>query len=308
VGTWRFVISFRDRIQLCSRCITICLDWAGRSAPRAAKGEIQIAAAPGPKLTPEQLGSLGRHEHLNAAVRAISDLAADPASLAIPAIALLVHGEEDAGQNAFLHQIKSLKVFKRGRPPALGRPPLQATASGLAQWLAIQLGLGAHTVDSPEALASAAAEELAKQPLSILVDEVHRAEGGLLGFQDFWTRFYNCLSRLRTERRLVHRLYLVAADYTGECLAWTDVAPRCSGHQAGDYSKMCLLPPLRQFTKRDVLAWLLEMNAPDDGAGRLARIADLVLRRPNGSFDPTPTRVFRRLTEEDLGIKDELDG
>jgi hypothetical protein len=123
VGSWRTVVPFTDEHDLRENAIVTCFRWQGRTPEAAARGQVAVAG-PGPgdsQVTDELLGTLGRKPQLDAVRAAVAELA-DRAE--VPALAMIVHGDEDAGHRAFLLHLTStvLKGYIRGAASAACRP------------------------------------------------------------------------------------------------------------------------------------------------------------------------------------------
>ncbi len=103
-GSWRTVTPFKDKPDLRERAIASCWMWKGRTPLAAARGEVTVVDKQSTfsQVTEEQLGQLGRSTHLSA-VKAVLSRVADHAD--VPALGILVHGDDDAGQRAFLQAV-----------------------------------------------------------------------------------------------------------------------------------------------------------------------------------------------------------
>ena len=304
LGSWRTVREFTTLQDLREYTLTTCLIWKGRTLQAAAQGEVALAS-PGPRLTDEQLGLLGREKQLDAARDLLTELAALPE---VPAVCLLVSGSEDAGQRAFLAALLRTRAFKGARPSKPGRPPLDHyDIPVLIQWAAKMLGIaGGAEIKTPEELADRVAAELKRQPLWFALDGVGRLSGGGMAFREaFWKPFHDRLKELRATQPIPHRLIAVVTESSGDSTAWgTAVGGPDFDEQPADFSQLLLLPPLAGFKRRDVLLWLAEIDVPED---RRVQIATSVLQDDQGKPDGTPLRVFDRLQRESLWPEDEED-
>jgi hypothetical protein len=301
-GSWRTVRSFKDQQDLREHAIVSCLIWKRKTFAAATRAEA-ATASPGFRLAEEDFGSLGRKKQLDAVDEVLVELSAHPEE---PAVCLLVSGNEDAGQRAFLAHLVTTVSFRHGRPAQPGRPLSGSYGTDiLTAWATQSLGLtGGGEVKSPAELAERVAAELKRQPLALVLDQIHRMNGGVAAFQDtFWKPFYDRLKELRAGQPIPHRLIAVVAEHTGDSATWRGAA--CGPdfeEEPADFSKLALLPALEPFKQKDLLRWLGEIEVPEE---RRLAIAGRVLTNSQGQPDPTPLRVFERLRGEDLRPEDE---
>jgi hypothetical protein len=300
-NTWRTVRFFRNQQDLREYSLISCLKWQGYTPLAAAQENLPPVADNAPvtvTLTDEQLGALGHWQQLTDVQTILMGSAAYPE---VPAVALLVWGDEDAGQQLFLRRLLKTKALRGCRPaspsgkPACGHYDLPV----LIHWVAAVLGIAAgDEVATPADLADRVAKELKGQPLYFVLDQIHRLAGGVTAFQnDFWRPFYDRLQTLRAQQRIAHRLIAIVVDYSGDARGWESVTCRSDApYGATSYQQLLEIPRLDPFTKPDIVRWLLEeLELADDGTGRLAGIANDVLQDALGKLDPTPRRVFERL-------------
>ncbi len=295
-NTWRTVRFFSTQQDLREYSLVSCLQWRGNTLAKAAQ-ENPVAET---DLTKEQLGALGRLSQFTAVQYILADSAACPD---VPAIALLVWGDDDAGQQCFLRRLLKTRNEFRQWKTTMGRPnAYRYDLATLVQWVAEALGLaGGGEIGTPAELADRVAVELKAQPLYFVLDQVQRlVTGGVMAFwTDFWQPFYDRLQTVRAQQRIAYRLVAIVVDYTGNASAWQEATCQPAVALAADsYRQLFEIPRLNAFTKQDIMHWLLEdMNLTDDGANRLAQIADDVLQDASGNLDPTPQRVFGRLQD-----------
>jgi hypothetical protein len=298
-GSWRTVTPFVDEHDLRENVIVSCLNWQGQTFMAAAQGR---AAAPPPSTSASvsdgQLGLLGRQDQSEALDDVLAAIADHPDE---PAAVVVVHGDEDGGQRAFLARLVE-STLKRHHPKSrLNRLPLEQHAPAvLASWVAGQLGLvGGGVPQTPEQLADRVAAELKRQPLYFVLDRIGDLAGGVPAFRQlFWAPFHARLRALRVQQRFAHRLIAVLADYGGDQSTWP--SSTCAWDAPViDYSRALLLPRLTPFKRRDVLKWLETLQVPDDPPGRRAQLVDRALKNSGGD-DPVPSRVFERLKGETL--------
>jgi hypothetical protein len=296
-GSWRIITRFKTKPDLREHAIARCLEWKGRSPMAAARREIVVEIpAPASQVNDEKLGALGRAEHFGAVRATMAKLADQPD---IPAIALLAHGDDSAGQRAFLHRLIDT-VLKRYYPRrGIAALPVQCAVGDLPSWIARSLGLAAGTApQSPAQLAEHVARELKHQPLYFAFDRIDDLKGGVSAFRDgFWRPFYSALHALRATQQFTHRLVVLGSDYSERPATWEGAT--CDHRARGaapDYTRLIRIPRLERFDRDDVLAWFDEMDVPDEPAGNRAALADRALRNSEG----VPLRVFERLRGEAL--------
>jgi len=301
---WRTIRTFEDIHDLREYTLVIGRDWRGYTPMAAAQGQVDAGnGATAARLRDDQLGRLGREPQQRAIRKLLSGLAAHPE---VPAVALLVNGDRDAGQRAFVTHVQG-SLLKNHRPKRkVGRlPPGSSTLPALLAWVAGTLGLAsAGGVDSPAALADGVVEELKHQELHFAIDRVGAdCPGGIAGFQrDFWQPFWNRLKRLRTQRQIANRLVAIVTDYSSDAGDWAGVAVDAqSGKSADDFSRLVALPRLGPIGESDLYDWFDELEVPDDPPGRRQELARRALRdEESGAFDGTPLHVFERLQGERL--------
>jgi hypothetical protein len=303
---WRLVTTFADRQELREKAIVKCLHWQGFSPLGAAQGRIHVAdlSGTGRQVMDDEFGLLGREEHLDAVMRTLSRVALHPE---VPAVGILVHGDEDSGQRVFLRQMLKLKRMRAGRPAACGRPPQeQYDLTVLMRWVAVTLGVlsRGQEVDSPAGIAALVHAGLRDQQLCLVLDQVHHMIGGLAAFQrEFWHPFYQALKELRVKRPVAHRLIAVVVDYTNYARPPEDCLDYSATAGPGDYASLLMLPALGAFTANDLLQWFEALEVPDSVDGRRAELVRAALSGRVGRLDGTPLRVFERLRTVSLWQK-----
>ena len=294
-GGWRWVKRFKDRRDLRELAGITCAQWKGLTPLAVSRGEAEVVekVAAGRKPTDEELGLLGRKPQLDA-VEDILNVIKGRAE--VPAVAMLVGGNEDVGQRQLLMQLgKRLK--SGGRPPLFGRPPTKTfDAVTLAQWVG-QIVPGGQEVSTVEELADALHAGLLQQQLCAVVEQVNLLVGGVVAFRNnFWEPLYKRLKELRRQQPTQHRLVIIAADYTGRADLYAQAAaPYDPEESPADYSTPLALPPLKQITPNHLLNWFGALGIEDSPPGRLASLVEQALTNPSGENDGTPLRVFNRL-------------
>lgn len=299
---WRTITPFKSEQDLREHALVLGLSWRGLTPLAASRG---LVAPPRDDsvdsgLSEAMLGALGRQGQEEAINKILARL---PGSPDVPAVALVVHGDEDAGQRAFLARVVHRRLKKYHPKQPIGRLPLgEPTISALVAWLAQTLGIPNPVgVDTPDQLADQVALELRHQDLYFIVDRIGDLSGGVRAFQrDFWRPFWDRLRAARQQMPTPHRLVALVADYTGNSDAWGDAVATPQAGAPVDYARLLLVPRLEAFTDDDVLSWLEELEVPDDATGRRAKLVRRVLRNDAGAPDATPLHVFGRLRSEVL--------
>lgn len=300
---WRTVKFFSDQRELREYAIVAVLMWRNVTPTAAATQQIEVARLhPFRKVTDIQLGALGRKKQTDAVEAILSEVVSYKE---VPAIGLLIYGNENAGQREFLEHLRELKQFRRGRPTKIGRPPLSHyNLQTFIQWAGTMLGVSTtdKPLETPQDLAEIVSQELKNQSLYLILDRVNRVPGGVAAFQtQFWTPFFQHLKELRTLYHLQHRLIVVVLDYTTQCDNRLDLFCEWDPEtETLDFSKLIKLPGLGDFSKRDVLLWLEQLEVPDQPDGRRVELAETILIDETGAPDGTPLHVFNRLCDEVL--------
>lgn len=143
-NTWRTVRFFRDQQDLREYALISCQRWSDGTLLQAARNVLpETDNAPATaSLIAGQLGALGRRSQFTAIQEILTGSAACPD---VPAIALLVWGDEDAGQKPFLHRLLKTRKEFRQRKTTIGRPPADRyDLLALIQWVAQVLGVAAQ--------------------------------------------------------------------------------------------------------------------------------------------------------------------
>jgi hypothetical protein len=296
-GSWRTVTRFKDSADLREHVIARCWEWRGQTPMAAARGEIRVDSPVSmAQVTDEQLGLLGRTPQF-AEVKAVMAKLADFPD--VPAVGLLVSGDDAAGQRAFLQRLMNTELRKHYPRRSIATLPVRCDVASLPGWIAQLLGLtDGAAVQSPQQLAARVATELKRQPLCFVLDRVRDLPGGVVAFREgFWRPFYNALFQLRTVQQFAHRLVALLAEYADD----SEMVESASFHHdpkapQADYTKLVRVPRLQPFQRDDILAWFNDMEIPDEPAGHRAALAARVMRDSNG----VPLRVFERLRGETL--------
>ena len=305
-GDWKTVTWFRNVNELREQVIVIGLEWRLGRPLDAATGLVDVVEHPAPPrlVSDEEWGLLGRADQLE-----VFDKILNRATLhsGVPAVALLVHGDEDSGQRVFIRRLLTNKKLRSGRPLEIGRPPLeQYELKALIQWVGESVGVLANgkEVTSVEELAELIHEELQHHQLGFVLDQVFRLSGGVATwYAEFWQPLYARLSELRKQnpQQTQHRLIAIVVDYDDDSGLETGMFSKFTGDPtADDYGRMWLLPVLDRFDGGDLADWFDALDVPDDATGRRAKLVNLALRNAKGVVDGTPLRVFDRLKNVSL--------
>jgi len=295
------VTKFRHIKELCSQVVAITSKW--RWVPLdAARGllDVEDRSAPGEAVSEEEWGLLGRADHI-AAFEKILNRAALHSE--VPAIALVVHGDEDSGQRVFFRKLLENPKLQTGRPTEFGRPQFeQYEVKGLTQWVGGRLPKSKE-ISSPADLAEVIHTELQQHQVSFILDEVYRLSGGIMTWcKEFWNPLYSRLSELRKQSaaQTQHRLVFIVIDYDDQSTLDASVISKPTPNpSAEEYERLWLLPKLDHFDAGDLADWFNELHVPDD-AGRHARLVAIALNKAKGEEDGTPLRVFERLKKVSL--------
>ena len=295
VQSGRTVRDYATLEELREWAIAGCRRLQGETPMREALHGRRPSASSGP--TDADLGSLGRKPQFDALDDVIAQLNAEPDE---PATALLVHGDEDAGQRVFLTHLAQSSRLSGFRPSKPGYPPVDPyDLPVLAQWVATALGVpDPMQVHDAPSLADTVASGLRSQPLYFLLDRAQRLSGDMVAFVTYlWQPLRARLIEIHKQKELPNRLLAVVADYKSTLTGREHVI---SGPDAPDFSKLVALPRLADFTAADVLLWLNQMRVPDRPPGRRKQLAVSVLTNSAGAPDPKPLRAFERLRSENL--------
>ena len=305
-NTWKTVNYFKDEHELREHVIVICLQWRLGRPLDAATGVVEVVEreTPARKVTNEEWGLLGRADHLVEFEKILNRVALFPD---VPAVTILVHGNEDSGQRVFLRQLLSRKKLRSGRPVKIGRPQLeQYDLKALTQWVGESLGVlsKGKEIASLDELAELIHQELQSQQLGFILDQVYRLSGDLATwYEKFWQPLYARLAQLRKQspQQNQHRLVAIVVDYKDQSAFDSDKSCQFSGTAtASDYGRLWLLPVLRDISAGDLADWFDDLDVQDDAAGRRAALASLAMKNAKGETDGTPSRVFERLKQTSL--------
>lgn len=274
---------YKNQYELRENAIVACYQWMGRT-PMSVAGMGGHSAV----VSDAQLGTLGRKAQLDAVEEVMAQFYTEDE----PCAALLVQGDQDAGQRVFLCAVSRAQSFETWRPAAPGHPPSDGYDAGvLAAWIAGTLGVAppgqVQTVDD---LAEAIHRELQLQPLFFLLDRIERFSGGLNAFvQNVWKPLWMALKG--KQPAVPNRLVAFLSAYS----AVPDSLVSDPESFPLDCSLPIALPDLTDFKPKDVNLWLHQLGVKDQPAGRRAQLTQLAL-----SNDTKPLRVFEQLRSIEL--------
>ena len=310
-GSWRKVNFFSTAQELREYALVVCTEW--RSGGFLAAAARAVHADP-PDLAEEQtpeerdLGMLGRGTQIEAVEQALADLKIGP----WPALALLAHGNDEAGQRAFLAHLAHpgrgpLRRFKPGKG-GLRLPHACLDLAGLCAWVAQSLGLPPAAEHSPASVAERVAQRLRERPLCLLLDGVGAFDGGAVAFHArFWRPFFEHLHALHAALPLPHRLVAVLSDYAGQPAAFAAVVRSVDDDITPTTAPLLVaLPELGPFTRNQVTRWLADMGYADEPPGHLADVARRAVTNDRGELDLIPMKVLDRLRFEPLTPQEDL--
>lgn len=285
---WVFEKYFKDESDLRERVLIMCgKTWTNQLL------KMSRSAQEKPVVSPELLGMLGRKKiHM----RAVED-ARDEAFDETPALAMLIYGDEEAGQEAF-YQYLLPEMCSWDSTLVQGRPVggLTYDFASLIDW--ISGGLpgpeGRPHATSLEELAEQIHEALMEDQVTVLLDRVEEFQGGVTAFQEiFWQPLYEQLETLTDIDPVDEILLFFVVAYIDDVNAWAGSC--CATGGATEYTQVLLLPPLTDFTEGDVNGWLREVNLRKDPRGIRQILAKEAMKTAEGQEDGTPQQVFKRL-------------
>lgn len=302
--TGRTVKWFKTKRELRDSIIYLGAQWNIGGPLDAARGIVEVIEknAGARKVTEEEWGLLGRQPQLDVFDKILNRLPLVPQ---VPAVAIMVHGNEDAGQQLFLKQLLVNKKLRRGRPARFGRPQVeQYGLKALMQWVGESLGVVVPGVEtgSPAELADLIHAELQDQQLCFVLNHVHRLTGGIEAFyRDFWRPLYARLGELWEGKSSTHRLIAVVLDYADQTeLAETIAVEWKPAITVADYARLLKLPVLGEINADDLTAWFSDLEIPEITMGNRLALVNVALNTAKGQVDGTPLRVFDRLSQIEL--------
>jgi hypothetical protein len=308
--TGRTVRWFRTKKDLREWVIAIGVHWKVGGPLDAAKGNVEVIEknVAVRKVTDEEWGLLGRRQQLEAFEKILNRVLLYPQ---VPAVAIMVHGNEDAGQKFFLKQLLAHKKLRSGRPARFGRPQVeQYGVKALMQWVGESLGVLTSGMEtgSPAELADLIYEELQEQQLCFVLKQVHGLAGGIETFyQEFWRPLYARLIELCKGKENRHRLIAVVLDYADQTeLPDTIAVDWKPTTTAEDYKLLLKLPVLGEITSDDLTDWFSALDVSEDIMGGRLSLVNVALTAATDGVDGTPLRVFDRLSQVELWPEGEV--
>ncbi|MEY2689937.1 MAG: hypothetical protein RL375_4137, partial [Pseudomonadota bacterium] len=296
-GSWRKVNFFNDAQELREHSIVVCATWIHGGFAAAARAHQPAAQVDAMALDEADLGMLGRATQIDALKSALGRLKVSPH----PALAVLVHGNDEAGQRSFLAHLvkKPLRAFRpEGRTMRLPQAGLALPA--LCAWVAQSLGVVCQGDQTPANVADAVAGKLRERPMCLMLDGVGAFDGGAAAFHArFWRPFFERLVQWHEAQAFAHRLVAVLSEYSGQPETWAAVARQPADKDATG-ALLLALPELGPYEEDDVATWLGDMNFADDPPGSLAEVQARAVTNDRGEPDLNPMKVLARLRFETL--------
>ena len=287
---WQFIRFFKTKEDLLKSVLTSCLTWQQKLIEAAREGQ---QTEQGGGISDEDLGSLGRIDHLSIGGLAVSEAIA---AGGIPGVALVVHGQNQTGHKVFSRGLVAEKPFsQKNGVLGVGRPASnQFDIEDLMHWISELLPAPASRppANNLDELAEYLHEVLAVRQVVLVLEEVHRLNGGLSAFgENFWHPLFKKLKALQPARPLIMCVTVYSAISTDS----TPYSVDASGVSGGtDFSQLLLLPELQSFTEADIKYWLRDMDFPPGEWKDLIEEALLMWDSEQGP-DGTPSEVFHRL-------------
>lgn len=298
---WHTVQFFEDKHDLAQRACIFGAYYKGATFVAAAKGQVKVEEVQKyfRKVTDEELGQLGRKKQFDIIEGIFADIINHPDT---PAIACVVSGRKDAGQEEFLRRLIKTRQLKRGRQvrDIKSRPPIDNYGlTTLIQWVGENLGVSkGKTIETIAELAELINSELKNQQLCFVLDRIDLFPGSVTMFYTtFWKPFCEELRKLRAIKAPENRLIAILVDYTEESIEWQSVTTNYDPDADVDYSKLILLPTLEKFTRKNLANWLEVVEVPEN---RRAKLVEIAIKNSRGEEDGTPDEVFDRLRCEML--------
>lgn len=296
---WRKVATFATEHEL--------REWALVACNRIREGLFmrmaEAPAAPAPLAPPAadrigdaELGALGRAAQLASMLRAVATLnAGDHAALAV-----LVHGDKNAGHRLFLdHLFSEPHRAHLGEYRPLERnnqlPTAMAGLPALCAWIARSLRLPSGP-DTAPSVAERCHLQLAQRSLGLLIDGIGSFPGGVAAFHaQFWQPFFDHLSALAAAQGGPHRLLVMLTTRAADSTSWATLARDTSedAEPPSDGALLWPLPRLGPIRPEHVERWFNDMHVTRDKPRR-AQLTQQLLNS-EGESDPVPHNVIERL-------------
>ncbi len=283
----RFIRGFATLPELRERAIACVSNWNRNHLRNAKRGRFQASS----DIPPDERGAIDRDDQRKALKRALKALV-DSNS---PAMAVVVHGDEDMGHTDFLAWLETWADWETDSGVIRITPPHdRMDVNGLILTAICSLSPGQREpTQDIGVLAEAVLERSKQEPVVLMLKNLDRLPGGLeVLHRAFWAPLFAALQRRWMTIKTKHRMTLVVD--LRETLSPPYPEPIWSGAIAAlglDFSRLIPLPPLAPFTSDDVEEWLERYEI---GLQKRADIAQRVIGNGN------PLKVFDRLNAEDF--------
>jgi hypothetical protein len=290
--------TFRKRPELPARAVAAVSNWNELILKSAFDGRRAASS----DIPPSELGEIGRQDQVEAledALIALSERIAE--GRGVPGMCVLIHGEEMAGQRAFVEHLRDWDGWNRSKPVPVGA--LHNANYEPRSLISLAHGLVApgREITHPdfESLATSIHSECAKEPQVLVLQNLNRFRGGLSAFHErFWVPLYGALQYKWADEPRDNGFTMVVVENEGlPALPPTCVWASEIDDEAVDYTKLLPLPELGDLEADDVREWLRELGVKPKPA---RSIAQRVTANAKGAEDGTPLNVFERLNQEGI--------
>lgn len=296
---WRKVATFANEQELREWTLVACNRIREGLFMRLAQEPAVLAAPPAhacDRIGDAELGALGRAAQLASVLRAVATLnAGDHAALAV-----LIHGDKNAGHRLFLdHLFSEPHRAHLGEFRPLERnnqlPTAMAGLPALCAWIARSLRLPGGP-DTAHGVAERCHLQLAQRSLGLLIDGIGSFPGGVVAFHaQFWQPFFDRLSALAAVQPGPHRLLVMLTTRAADTSSWSALA-RDTSEDAEPPSNGALLWPLPRLgpiRPEHVERWFNDMHVTKEKPLRTQLSQQLL--SSEGESDPVPQNVIERL-------------
>lgn len=299
---WHIVKFFVDESDLKVKAVHAFYNW-GNLLVQVAQGNADVQETNTQRSQiEEKIGLLGRRKQLEA-FEDIHLTATKPNHI-IPAIPILIYGNEHSAYDDFIKQIAKLKQLRQDKKEVFaGKPPVaQYDTKTLVNWIAENLGILEQPIETPEDLAILIWEELKGQQLSIIIEDLQGFVGGLKAFHELiWLPLHNKLQTLCNLKKVKYPFFMIIV-IRQNIYSWEAVGQNYFGADdenrpdSFDYEKFLIFPRLGHIVEKHIIDWLKqEITLPNKSDHYLREIAEKVLRDENGDKDDRPAFVYKRI-------------
>ena len=281
----RFIRGFGTLGELRERAIASVSNWNLIQLRNAKQGRHEALSA----IPPNERGAIDRNAQRKVLERALAALYGSNS----PAMAVVVHGDEDMGHTDFLAWLGSWADWETDSGVIWITPPHdRIDISDLILTAICSLSVGQRDVATDiSVLAQVVLERCLLEPVVLMLKNLDRLPGGLeILHREFWLPLFAALHKLSSTAKPRYRMTLVVniretlkSPYPLHI--WSNSIPAPSL----DFSRLIPLPPLAPFVVDDIEEWLKRCEI---SLHRRAEIAQRVI----GSGDPL--KVFDRLNAE----------